>query len=75
MRKKFAMQKRRDLIRKGAKILHEGFVRQPGWRRKDCGYGVEFEYDGHNCLCGGDDMLEAYKDALWMLQPDSNIFS
>lgn len=68
MRKKFAMRKRRELLRRGAKIIHESFISEPGWRRENCGYSVEFQYEGWICVCSADDMLEAYKDALWMIE-------
>lgn len=68
MRKKFAIRKRRELLRRGGVIQQEMFIREPGWRRKDCGYAVEFRYHGHTVSASGDDMLDAFSAALECLE-------
>lgn len=64
MRRKIAKRKRREALRRGASISYEQFRRETGWRRKDCGYVVEFLYNGHRCLCLDDDILGAYQGVL-----------
>ena len=74
MRRKIAKRKRRELLRYGATILEEGWIREPGWSRKDIGYGINFQYREWNCSCAGRDELEAYQDALWIIKnEDTNV--
>lgn len=64
MRRKIAKRKRREALRRGASIVYERFNQEPGWRRKDCGYAVEFLYNGYRCLSLDDDILSAYQGVL-----------
>ena len=69
MRRKIAKRLRRQCLREGLEILEEGFVKEPGWKRKDCGYAAVFKYRGweiHSCAF---DMLEVYR---WMLDDMRN---
>lgn len=63
MRKKIAKRRRKELLRRGVTILAERYVAEPGWKKYECGYGLEFEYAGHRCVASGRDRLEAYHDA------------
>lgn len=64
MRKRFARQKRRSLLREGAEILSEKWIKEPGWKRKDIGYSVNFVYEGRTYYCAGHDELSTYTVAL-----------
>lgn len=63
MRRKFAKQKRKNLIHNGANIIKEYWIKD-SWIRKQCGYSVNFNYNGYNFICAGFDELDAYKLAL-----------
>ena len=69
MRRKIAKRKKKELISLGAFNIHEKYVSEPEWRKKDCGWAVKYEY----CQPGGNvwkytvlgkDLLECYKLAL-----------
>lgn len=64
MRRKIAKRKRRELLRRGAKISRECWIKEPWWKRKDIGYNVEFVYNGWKVMSCGDDELMAYRLAL-----------
>ena len=64
MRRKIAKRLRRQCLREGLEILKEGFCKEPGWRRKDCGYAAVFKYRGWEIRACAFDMLEVYR---WML--------
>ena len=68
MRRKIAKRKRRECIRMGASIQHEGWVKEHGWKRKNIGYSVRATYDGWTYISAGDDELEAYNLLLWGLK-------
>lgn len=61
MRKRFAKQVRKNLLRAGAQIKSVEYVSEPGWPRKQCGYCVKAVYDGKECWCLGRDLLAAYR--------------
>ena len=64
MRKKIAMRLRREALRRGARIESVEFIREPGWRRKDCGFAVHAVHAGWNIDATGDDLLDAYRSLL-----------
>lgn len=64
MRKKIAMRLRREAMRRGARIESVEFIREPGWRRKDCGFAVHAVHAGWNIDATGDDLLDAYRGLL-----------
>ena len=70
MRKKIAKRLRREAMRKGAVIIYEHYVREPGWKKKDCGYSVTAKYKGWEVLVPERDMLEAYRTLLWAVNDD-----
>lgn len=61
MRKKIAKRLRRQCLRGGMEIIKEEFIREPGWKRKDCGVCVEVKYHGWTIAALGFDWLEAYR--------------
>ena len=67
MRRKIARRVRKQIIRAGAKIKKEHWVKEPGWKRKDCGYSVDIEYCGWKIFACGFDKLETYRDLLWAI--------
>ena len=64
MRKKIAKRKRREILKRGAVISNAHFVKEPGWRRKDCGYTADISYLGWNIGSNGFDMLECWQAGL-----------
>lgn len=64
MRNRFAKYKRSNLLRQGAKIITEKWIKEPGWKRKDIGYEVIFLYNGLEYHCASHDKLSAYQLAL-----------
>ena len=63
MRRKIAKRLRRECLRNGIQITKEAFIREPGWKRKDCGYEINFIYRGWKVWCIGFDSLVAWRDA------------
>lgn len=63
MRRKIAKKRRKILLRCGAKITNEHWIKC-SWIRKQCGYSVDFNYKGYNFMCAGFDELDTYKMAL-----------
>lgn len=64
MRKKIAMRLRREALRRGAKIERVEYIREPGWRRRDCGFAVHAVHAGWNIDAIGHDLLEVYRGLL-----------
>lgn len=64
MRKKIAMRLRREALRRGARVESVEFIREPGWRRKDCGFAVHAVHAGWNIDATGHDLLDAYRGLL-----------
>ena len=64
MRKKIAMRLRREALRRGARIESVEFIREPGWRRKDCGFAVHAVHAGWYIDATGYDLLDAYRGLL-----------
>ena len=64
MRRKIAKRKRKELRKLGCTFSKEEFIREPGWRRKDCGYSVTVHYKDLVLVTVGDDELECYSIAL-----------
>lgn len=64
MRKKIAMRLRREAMRRGARIESVEFIREPGWRRKDCGFAVHAVHAGWYIDATGHDLLDAYRGLL-----------
>lgn len=67
MRRKIAKRKRRDILQR-ATIVKEEWIREPGWRRKDCAYVVEARCCGWKIFSPGYDELEAYKGLLFCIE-------
>lgn len=64
MRRKISKRRRRRAILLGAEILKERWLSEPGWKRKDIGYGVDAKYKDWNILVCGYDELEAYRNLI-----------
>ena len=64
MRKKIAKRKRKEILKRGATISNAYFIKDPGWRRKDCGYTADIAYLGWKIGSCGFDMLECYQAGL-----------
>lgn len=66
---KIAKRKRKEILKTGAIIKEEGYIRERGWKRKECGFGVTIKhYSGIEIVCVGRNPLRAYKYALkWAL--------
>ena len=60
MRRKISKRKRKEAISLGAQILSEHWIREPGWKRKQIGYGVKAMFDGWTISSAGYDELDAY---------------
>lgn len=60
MRKKISKRRRRESIALGARIIREGWIREPGWKRKDAGYEVKAEFNGLEIVSSGNDELDTY---------------
>lgn len=60
MRRKIAKRRRKELLAKGVFIVSEYWIREPGWKRKDIGYGIRFKYKEHEVSLCEFDELEAY---------------
>lgn len=73
MRRKFAKQIRHQILHLKKEILSEGWITEPGWKRKDVGYEVQVLHNGWTYLCSGRDELEAYKIALECVIEDADI--
>lgn len=67
MRRKIAKRLRRECMRNGIQITKEAFICEPGWKRKDCGYEINFVYRGWKVWCCGHDILQAWRDAKWTI--------
>ena len=61
MRRKIAKRLRRQCLKEGVEIIKEEFDREPGWKRKDCGYVAKVKYRGWTITSCGEDMLSAWK--------------
>lgn len=64
MRRKIAKRLKRDILRRGAVISNAHFIKDPGWRRKDCGYAADISYLGWKIGSNGFDMLECWQAGL-----------
>lgn len=64
MRKKIAMRLRREALRRGVRIESVELIREPGWKRKDCGFAVHAVHAGWNIDATGNDLLDAYRGLL-----------
>ena len=64
MRQKIAKRKRREILKRGAVISNAHFVKEPGWKRKDCGYTADISYLGWTILSNGFDVLECWQAGL-----------
>lgn len=70
---RIAKRRRKDILRSGAKIISEGYIRERGWKRKDCGFGVKIEHpSGMIVSCAGRNPLAAYQIALEWALSDGN---
>lgn len=70
MRRKIAKRCRREILRAGGVITEEKWIREPGWQRKDCGFGTKVICNGWNICSIGKDELESYKMALDCVKHD-----
>lgn len=61
MRKKISRHVRKEILRKGGDILNLHWIKEKGWRRKDCGFGVCIKYKDWTISSCGFDELEAYR--------------
>ena len=66
MRRKIAKKRRKLLLQSGAKDIEEYWIKD-SWIRKQCGYSVNFNFNGYHFMCAGFDELDAYKLALGCL--------
>ena len=70
MRAKIAKRLRKECLRRGAEIKKEYAVKEPGWKRKDCGVTVEVRCGEADFVCCARDYLQAYRRLLenikWM---------
>lgn len=67
MRKRMAKRKRREILRRGATILSEGWIKDDNgrnYRGKDRCYEIEVEHCGWNSHSAGRDELESIGGAL-----------
>ena len=73
MRKKIAMRWRRNVLRRGAKIIEEGAVfskrelQEEGLTKRDNAYHVKVKYKRNTYNVADDDMLKAYKLLSWCM--------
>lgn len=73
MRKRIAMRWRREVLRRGGVIVSEGMVfskkqlRENGYTRRDNGYQIKMKYKRNSYSIADDDMLKAYKLAIWCM--------
>lgn len=80
MRAKIAKKLRRDALREGAVIVREGMVfnkqemRKYNFPRKSNGYSVTAEYNDFKLHACGDDILDAYRNLLWMMDDEYEFF-
>lgn len=70
MRRKIAKRKRKELLKLGAVIDYEGWIKESEWKRKDIGYKIDFQLNHpkmlgplHCCIYDYDELI-AYKVAL-----------
>ena len=64
MRRKIAKRIKNQLRGLGCDIRDPHFIREPGWKRKDCGFAAKIIFK-NLCIClVGFDELECYKMAL-----------
>lgn len=61
MRRKIAKRLKKKLEGLGCKIEKVEFVKEPGWKRKDCGYSISIKYKGWTVVCIGHDELICYR--------------
>ena len=64
MRNKIARRKRKELLSLGCVLKKEYFIKEPGWRRKDCGYEIEFNFRGCDWSICEWDKLACFKTAI-----------
>ena len=69
MRRKIAKRKKKELVTLGGFNIREKYISEPGWRKKDCGWKIKYDYcepDGNvwKYTVLGKDLLECYKLAL-----------
>ena len=62
MRRRISRRKRRYILGKGAEILHEGWITEPGWDGK--AYEVRLKYLGWTIYAADRDELGAYNAAI-----------
>ena len=62
MRKKIAKHYRREILKRGAEIVREKWIKE-GKRKKDWCFALEMNYKGWNIFAPEDNTLWAYKGA------------
>ena len=61
MSRKIAKRLKKQLIKLGCTIEKVEFCKEPGWKRKDCGYCITINYKGWHNACIGYDELVCYR--------------
>lgn len=64
MRRKIAKRIKKQLRDLGCDIRDPHFIREPGWKRKDCGFAAEIIFKNCRICSVGFDELDCYKMAL-----------
>lgn len=64
MRRKIAKRIKKRLKKLGCTILNEHSIREPGWKRKQCGFSAEIKFKNIRICSIGDDELDCYRMAL-----------
>ena len=70
MRNKIARRKRKELLSLGCILKKEQFIKEQGWRRKDCGYAIEFDFRGWDWSVCERDKLAAFKAAVQCIREE-----
>lgn len=64
MRRKIAKRLKKKLRSLGCEIRDAHFIREPGWKRKQCGYSAEVIFKNLHICSIADDELVCYRMAL-----------
>lgn len=64
MRRKIAKRLKKKLRSLGCKIEYEHFIKEPGWKRKQCCYAAEVIFKNCRICSVADDELACYRMVL-----------
>lgn len=64
MRRKIAKRIKKQLKKLGCTIHNEHPIKEPGWKRKQCGFFAEIKFKNIRVCSIGDDELDCYRMAL-----------